>query len=410
MSKVFDTSAAASAQPLEKSSWIVAALALAQLISWGSIYYSFSLFIVPMEREFGWDRAAMNGALSLGLLVSGLCAYPVGRWIDRYGGRGIMTLGSVLASLLFVLWAYADALPILYAVWLGLGAAMAATLYDPVFAVITRSYPLSFRTKIIAITLVGGFASTVFIPLSQLLVDSLGWRHALLVLALFNIALCAPIHVLVLGGDRAAGPVDHKPRSEADNKAAVARALRHPTFWALMVCFTAYYVNFAAITFHLIPLLMERGVKTGVIMTAMALIGPAQVAARVILLAVGKRLDTAITGRIVMLIFPIPFLLLILLPASTAALICAVLLYGGMNGMITIIRGTAVPDLLWKEGYGAINGLLALPSNIAKAVGPIGAALIWSSYGNYFAVLWTVFAVAILSALSFWIASLHRHR
>jgi hypothetical protein len=99
-----------------------------------------------------------------------------------------------------------------------------------------------------------------------------------------------------------------------------------------------------------------------------------------------------------------------LLPASTATLICAVLLYGGMNGMITIIRGTAVPDLLWKEGYGAINGLLSLPSNIAKAVGPIGAALIWSWHGNYFAVLWTVFAMALLSALSFWIASFHRQQ
>ena len=120
---------------------LVWALALAQLVSWGSIYYGFSLFVVPMEAELGWSRAAINGALSLGLLVSGACAYPVGAWIDRHGGRAVMGAGSALGAALLAAWSRIDSLAMLYVVWLGLGAALACTLYEPVFAVLTRRFP-----------------------------------------------------------------------------------------------------------------------------------------------------------------------------------------------------------------------------------------------------------------------------
>jgi hypothetical protein len=150
---------------------LVWALSLAQLVSWGSIYYGFSLFVVPMEAELGWSRISLNGALSLGLLMSGLFAYPVGSWIDRQGGRILMTVGSLAGAGLLVVWSQVENPTVFYAIWLGLGLAMAATLYEPVFAVLTRSFPHSYRTKITALTLVGGFASTVFIPLTQIFID-----------------------------------------------------------------------------------------------------------------------------------------------------------------------------------------------------------------------------------------------
>jgi MFS family permease len=140
------------------------ALAVAQLVSWRSIYYAFSLFVVPMEGAMGWTRTATNAALSVGLLISGLAAYPVGTWIDHGHGRRVMVCGTVLAAAMLVLWSQAHSLVTLFIVWIGLGVAMAATLYDPAFAVITRDFPGSFRTKITLITLVAGFASTVFIP------------------------------------------------------------------------------------------------------------------------------------------------------------------------------------------------------------------------------------------------------
>ena len=120
---------------------LVFALAAAQLVSWGSIYYSFSLFVVPMEAELGWSRTSLNGALSFGLLLSGLAAYPIGAGIDRSGGRWVMSLGSALAVVLLAAWSRVTSLETFYVIWLGLGLALSATLYEPVFAVLTRSIP-----------------------------------------------------------------------------------------------------------------------------------------------------------------------------------------------------------------------------------------------------------------------------
>jgi MFS family permease len=386
---------------------LVWALSLAQLVAWGSIYYGFSLFIVPMEAELGWSRISLNGALSLGLLMSGLFAYPVGSWIDRNGGRALMTIGSLTGAGLLVMWSQVENPAVFYAVWIGLGLSMAATLYEPAFAVLTRSFPHSYRTKITALTLVGGFASTVFIPLTQIFIDQLGWRHALIALALCNLVICVPIHALLLRDRRGSGghlalPKEHEREIAAD---ALRRALRHPAFWALAVCFTAYYSTFSALTFHIIPLLTERSFANSTIIAAIATIGPAQVAGRVVLLALGRRLTTRAVGRAVVLAFPLSVLLLIALPSSIPALFAFAVLYGGANGIMTILRGTAVPDLLWREGYGAINGALAFPSNVAKAVAPFAAALIWRAAGDYDAVLWTIVGGSMIAAAGFWFAA-----
>jgi hypothetical protein len=154
-----------------------------------------------------------------------------------------------------------------------------------------------------------------------------------------------------------------------------------------------------------VPLLTERGLAMTVVVGAMAVIGPAQVAGRVALLALGRHAHAALVGRVVVLIFPASVLLLLLFPASLTALFAFAALYGAANGIMTIVRGTAVPDLLWVEGYGAINGALALPATAAKAAAPFAAALIWAAAGGYEAVLWTIFAGSLLAVLGFWLAA-----
>jgi predicted MFS family arabinose efflux permease len=386
---------------------LVWALSAAQLVSWGSIYYSFSLFVVPMESELGWSRTALNGALSLGLLVSGLVAYPIGARIDRHGGRAVMALGSLAGAVLFAAWSRVDSLALFYAIWLGLGLALAATLYEPVFAVVTRAFPEDYRTRITALTLVGGFASTVFIPLTQLFIDELGWRGALVALGGCNAAIALPVHALLLrDGARAAS----RAETQRFGDAALRRALTHPAFWSLALCFTAYYATFSAMTFHIIPLLAERRVPTAIIVAAIATIGPAQVGGRVALLALGRRFSTPLAGRIAFLGLPCSVLLLLALPASIAGLFAFAAIYGAANGIITIIRGTAVPDLLWREGYGAINGALTLPANVARAAAPFGAALVWSAAGSYQAVLWSILAGGVLAAIGFWLAAAQAER
>ncbi|RKF36456.1 MFS transporter [Paraburkholderia fungorum] len=378
------------------------ALAVAQLVSWGSIYYAFSLFVVPMEGAMGWSRTATNAALSIGLLISGLAAYPIGTWIDHGHGRRVMVCGTLLAAAMLVLWSQAHSLATLFVVWIGLGVAMAATLYDPVFAVITRDFPGTFRTKITLITLVAGFASTVFIPLTQTLVDLFQWRGALLALAGFNVAICLPIHVFAIRRD---SPREDDPAYRAalkvTNAAAARRAIRTPTFWALAVCFTAYYATFAALTFHLVPLMMERRVSPALILTTMAVIGPAQVLARVLWFTLGRNLRPSIVGVVITTAFPASVVVLMCAGTSPALLILFAVVYGGANGMMTILRGTIVQDVMWTEGYGAVSGLLSMPSNIAKGIAPISAAAIWTVRSNYVPVEWTVLLVSLMSAAAF---------
>lgn len=396
----------ATAAPVDGPDRLVTwALALAQLVSWGSAYYSFSLLVVPMEQTMGWSRTATNAALSVGLLVSGFAAYPIGRWIDHGLGRRVMVTGSVIAAAMLLLWSTAQSLTVLFVAWIGIGVSMAATFYDPVFAVITHRYPRSFRTKITLVTLVAGFASTVFIPLTQFLVGSVGWRTSLVVLAALNLLVCLPIHVLAIRSSRADKATQPTNRAvKLANDAATGRALRSPIFWALAVCFTAYYATFAALTFHLVPLMVERGVSNAVLVTTMALIGPAQVAARAVWFAFGRAVHVSTVGIIVVTLFPLSTVILIHAGQSAALLWLFAFCYGAANGMMTILRGTIVQDLMWTEGYGAVSGMLSLPSNIAKGIAPIAAASIWSCTHGYVAVEWTVFLVSILSALAFFVA------
>ncbi|TAL95266.1 MAG: MFS transporter [Paraburkholderia sp.] len=382
------------------------ALAAAQLVSWGSIYYAFSLFVVPMESTMGWSRTATNAALSTGLLISGFVAYPIGTWIDRGYGRRVMACGSVLAAAMLALWSQAHSLPTLFVVWIGLGVAMAATLYDPVFTVVTRNFPGSFRTKIIVITLVAGFASTVFIPLTQGLIDWSGWRGALLVLAAANLMICLPLHVFAIDRDMPrADDLDYKAARKTINAAATKRALRTPTFWALAVCFTAYYATFAALTFHLVPLMTGRRVSPALMLTTMAVIGPAQVVARMVWFTIGRDVRPSIVGVVVTTAFPAAVIILMCAGTSPVLLILFAIVYGGANGMMTILRGTIVQDVMWTEGYGAVSGLLSMPSNIAKGIAPISAAAIWTVRGNYLAVEWTVLLVSLVSTAAFVLAT-----
>lgn len=388
----------------EPQSWtLLWALAGAQLISWGVLYYAFTLFIVPMEAELGWSRTTLSGALTVGLLASALAAYPVGAWIDKHGGRALMTCGSILGVALLAAWSQVESLPVFFLIWIGLGIAQATTLYEPIFVVLTRLFTVSFRTKITALTLVGGFASTVFLPLTQVLIDALGWRHALLALAGIVAVLVIPVHAFLL---KDAPRRDLTPSATPPvlGRAAVRKAMGTPVFWCLMLCFIAYYAVFTAMTFQLVPLLTDRGFAPEIVVLAYAVVGPAQVSGRVILLMLRQHLDTGTVGRVITIMFPVSILLLIVWPHSTGALFAFTVLYGIANGVMTIVRGTAVPDLLWREGYGAINGALTLPSTLAKALSPFAAALIWEVSGGYDAVLWTVCAGGAVAVIAFWLA------
>jgi len=182
---------------------IVAALSVTETVTWGIIYYGFPVFLQPMERDLGASRVAVTAAFSIGLATSALASIWVGRWLDRRGPRALMTAGSCLATLLTLAWARVHTVPTLYLVWLLMGFAMAATLYEPAFVVVVSWFSRGRDRALLTVTLVAGLASTIFMPIEAALLERLGWRSALTLLAVVLGVTTIPIHALLLRQGRA---------------------------------------------------------------------------------------------------------------------------------------------------------------------------------------------------------------
>lgn len=397
------TAASPSAPPDGRTPFIIG-LGMAQLCSWGSLYYSFPQIAQAMGADLGWSKAELYGAATLGLAFSGLTAYPAGAAIDRGHGRAVMAGASLAAGLLLALWSQVSSLVLFYVAVAGIGAVQAATLYEPAFAVVARrAGPLRARPGITALTLWGGFASTVFIPLIQVLLDSLGWRGTLLVLAAINIGLCATANFLSAGVGRDAPPV--RPHAAGALRSVIGEVLRQKVFWALAVAFTAYAAMFSGFTFHMYPLLVERGFDTATVVTAIAFIGPAQVGGRILVTLLAPRAPVRVVGSVIVAVFPLAFLALELMPPDFVYVALFALAYGSVNGILTIVRGLVVPELLTRRAYGAVNGVLSVPATFSRALAPAGMAMLWTATGSYDAVLMGVIVLAVLLALGFWSAA-----
>ncbi len=386
----------------------IAGLGIGQIVSWGTLYYSFPLIAEPMGRDLGLSKPEVYGAATIGLLFASFTAYPIGTMIDRGYGRAVMTSGSILAALLFLAWSRIEDLWTLYLLLAGMGLAQAMTLYEPAFAVIAKRYGAEVRRGITALTLWGGFASTVFVPLTQLLLNQTGWRHTLVALGLANL-LGVALHSLIINPKAEACAVEPSPllshKAPLTGRHAVRWALHQRAFWGLLLAFTAYYATFSGLTFHLYPLLIEGGFEASTVVAAIAFMGPAQVAGRIMVWVIAERVSVRVMGKIVVLAFPIALLLLILLPPAFASLVVYTVIYGAANGILTIVRGLAVPEMLTREAYGAINSILTIPATITKASAPLGGALLWGAPASYDGVLVAVLASSALLVGGFWFAA-----
>ena len=329
---------------------IVAALAVTETVSWGVLYYAFSVFLVPMRAELGWSVAAITGAYSVGLLVSGLAAPLVGRWLDRHGPRGLMTAGSLLGTLMVVLWSQVDHLAVFYLIWTGIGLAMSATLYEPAFATLTVWFARDRARAVLVVTLAAGFASTIFLPLSGWLVAAQGWRDALVTLAGVMAGLTILPHALVLrrrpedlglhpDGARLNLAVASAARlTDLDHDdVSVSRAIRDPAFRWLTVAFFLETFATVAVAVHLIPYLTERGDGARFAAAAAGLIGAAQVVARVVATLLGGRISqVTLTGTVFAL--QAVALVTLLMWQTTVGVLMAVVLLGAGRGVVTLMR------------------------------------------------------------------------
>jgi len=349
-------------------------MAAAQLVSWGTLYYTFPLVVAPMHRSLGWSLPMLNGALSLGLLFQGIVSVPVGAWIDRKGGRGVMVAGSLAGGLALGAWAAVTTPWAFYLAWLLLGAGMAGVLYEPAFAVVTARFRPDAAQAIVALTLVGGLASTVCMPVTQLLVSRLGWRAALGVLALANLAIGLPVHAFFVPRGRPAPTGPDRPAPAGALAHIYKDLLKMPRFWGLALWFTGTSLLTSALVFQLVPLLTQWRLGIPAILGCMMLLGPMQVAGRILWISLGNRAGVRSMGLASLLSVTAALAGLLCFPHRPAWMGAGVALYGLGNGILTILRGTAVPELLGPEHYGTINGVLALAMLAARAAGPVAAA------------------------------------
>ena len=378
-------------------------LSLPQLITWGSVFYTFSLLMAPLEAELGMGRAESSLAFSLALLAEGLMAYGVGRWIDAGHERRVMTLGSVWVGLGLVGHSFVTTVAGFYAAWIWLGLGMAATLYNPVFAVVTRRFPLNFRRAIITLTFLGGLASTVFIPLFAWWMELWGWRQALWALAGLQLLVCAPLHGWLLKGAPRT-PIEPSATLGAAPLTSVREHLRHAPFWLLALFMVLTMSVTSALPAHMIALLQESGLSPVWVITIPAAIGVVQVLGRLVLFVFERHWDVHAANRWIPTLIPAGVMALLMGGLSPIASLVFVLLYGLGNGMNTIVKGTAMAQYVSRAHVGQLNGLLGLPIALARAAAPLILGLLWSPAHGYTLALWWLLAASLMGMAALWAA------
>ena len=384
---------------------LVGSLSVAQLISWGSTFYLFALLMAPLEQALGLSRAESSVAFSLALLVEGLMAYPVGRWIDRGHERLVMSAGSLLAALSLLLLSLVQGLLGLYLAWAGLGAAMAAMLYTPVFAVVTRRYPSDFRRAIITMTFLGGLASTVFIPLIAWLMANWGWRTAVQVLAALHLLVCLPVHALALRAAPGASGTGPLPDGNSDT---LGQHVRSPRFFLIGIFLTLMMAITVAMPAHMVSLLREQGMSEAWAIALPASIGVFQVAGRLLMYFFEHHLDVHRANRLILLLLPLSLMVLLAAPLLSGwqleVMLLFVLLWGMGNGMLTIVKGTAMALYVSQAHVASLNGALGLPLALSRAAAPLLLGLLWSPAGGYSTGIVTLLLGSLLGLGAFVLA------
>ena len=381
---------------------VVAVLSVTETVSWGIVYYGFPVMLRSMEQDLGASRVAVTGAFSVGMAAAALMSLPVGRWLDRHGPRALMTAGSILAVALLLAWSRIESLAGLYLVWLGLGFAMSAILYEPAFAAVVSWFRTRHRDRaLLIVTLAGGLASTIFMPVAAWLLERQGWRLALVTLAGMLAVLTIPLHALAL---RQSPPAE-APRSPGAAGApaerpslSLAGAARTAVFWVLTIAFVVSNFAVVTVTVHLIPYLTDHGWAATTAAAAVGWIGAMQLLGRLVFAPVAAWLGHRWVTATVFVVQALALAQLALI-AHMPSLLPMIVLLGAANGMNTLARASTLAEIFGPRHYGSISGAVALGSNGARAAGPVGASLLVVALGGYEAVFWTFAGALVLVGL-----------
>ena len=383
--------------------WTVARLGTAQTLAWASSYYLPAMLAAPMAHDLGVATSTVFAAFSVALIVSALLGPFAGRAIDRHGGRPVLVGTNLLFAVALVDMALAQGPVGLFAAWVLMGVAMGSGLYEAAFATLVRLYGQSARGAITGITLIAGFASTVGWPLSAWMETQWGWRGACAGWAALHLLVGVPLNGWLPRADTAKKP---PPPSADEPVAAISEpatpatpAAVHPlrTTVLLSFVFAVTWFTSTAMAAHLPRLLQASGTSLQAAVALAALVGPAQVAARLLEFGLLRRLHPLLSAQLAAAAHPVGAGLLMVLGGPAAAVFT--LLHGAGNGILTIAKGTLPLVLFGPAGYGARQGLMMVPARVAQAFAPVlfdmaldrtGAAALW---------LTTLLGLAALAAL-----------
>ncbi|MGE6607313.1 MFS transporter [Halomonas sp. NPDC076908] len=363
-------------------------LGSAQTLAWASSYYLPAILAVPMARDLGMSPSWVFAAFSAALLLTAMLGPSVGRLIDKQGGRGVLMASNAVMALGLVAMALSQGVFSLMLAWLITGIGMAMGLYDAAFATLGRLLGRSARSSITGVTLLAGFASTIGWPLTALLESEVGWRAACGVWAVLHLVIGLPLNGrLPKVGEDSAQQDDEKsvPPPERPRLAMILLAYVFAAGWFVSTAMAA----------HLPRLLQETGVSLSVAVAAAALVGPAQVAARLGEFALLRHLHPLIAARVATTLHPLGAALLatVGMPAAGFAL-----LHGAGNGMMTIASGTLPLALFGPKGFGQRQGLIIAPARAMQALAPLLFGLLIEQNGA--GALWLTSGLMLLATIA----------
>jgi predicted MFS family arabinose efflux permease len=374
---------------LRSRRFVVVALGTAQTLAWASSYYLPAILADPISAGIGVPRSWIFGAFSGALLIAAFAGPAVGRIIDRHGGRGVLVLSNIVLAAGLAVLAGATGPIGLFAAWTVLGIGMSLGLYDAGFAALTALYSHNARGPITGITLFAGFASTVSWPLSTVLNDTLGWRETLLVWAALNLVIGLPLNLSL--------PVPARQAHHPDSAGPSVGWRPYKEMFLLAFVFAAVWFVTGSMAAHLPRLLERAGVSPTQAIAASALVGPAQVAARLVEFVVLRRSHPLVSARIAALLHPIGAAIFAVIGAPAA--VAFALFYGAGNGLLTIARGTVPLAVFGPYGYGERTGLLGAPARAAQALAPLLFGLLLDAMGASVIIVSVALCLASFVAL-----------
>jgi MFS family permease len=370
--------------------YLVVGLGVTTIVSYGISQYLFGVLVVPIEHDLGWSRATISGAFSLGLVFSGFLGLVVGRLVDRYGARLLMSLGSILGALtLFALSRMTEVWQF-YLLWAGcLGLAMALTLYSVTFVVVANWFQRRRGTAMAVLTVLGGLSSPLYIPVAGLLVATLGWRQAVVVLGSTALLVALPIHALLvrrrpedigLLPDGDSMPEGHDPARVGGHQ--LREAVRKPAFWTLMTATALSTAAYSVLLAHVVAYLIGRGYHPVLAAGVLGLTGLASLPGRFIFNVASERFGPQLLLALCLFVQGLSVFLL-MAAGPFAFLVAFIAVYGSAFGAISPLRASVLADHFGRLAYGSITASQGLPVGILAGLGPFLAGVLYDTFGNY---------------------------